>query len=336
MDEQRLHDAHEIFCEAFSSSIPYETFRHKHLDNPDLAERVVTLVNYQDGIPAGTNSFMGHTLLDHIAFPVVHSCDTAVREEFRGRGIASSIISEAIIESQKTGCALIYATPNQNSYQVFLKLGFHEICKMNTYVAILKPLHLLQRKLLKKSIPLPIFEAFKTTAPGGIQIELSLRCPFTEEDIVTLNTRNVVHLQRSVAFFRWKVDYLPEGEIAYLCFRRGTALCAFFVLRRYSNGTCRVCDWMVPETEKEAGQILKIVRKIMSRFSDLLTVPMVNPMGTEPVLLASGGFFRKNEWSAPFLIYPTSDNLGEETLARLSDFRNWTIRFLDGDTILNG
>ena len=36
MDEKLLHDAHDIFCEVFHSKISYETFRHKHLDNPDI------------------------------------------------------------------------------------------------------------------------------------------------------------------------------------------------------------------------------------------------------------------------------------------------------------
>lgn len=103
MDEKLLHDAHDIFCEVFHSKISYETFRHKHLDNPDIDAGVATLVDYQDGVPAGTNSFMGYTLLDGPrALPVVHSCDTAVRPAFRGRRIFLLLVQRAISVCQET------------------------------------------------------------------------------------------------------------------------------------------------------------------------------------------------------------------------------------------
>lgn len=335
MDEKLLHDAHDIFCEVFHSKISYETFRHKHLDNPDIDAGVATLVDYQDGVPAGTNSFMGYTLLDGPrALPVVHSCDTAVRPAFRGRRIFLLLVQRAISVCQETPNVLIYATPNENSYPGFTKLGFLELGRLETYCAVLRPVHLARRKFLRRTAPLSAFRPASFSSREG-EWALSLRCPFTEDDLALINARPGVHLRRSLDFYRWKVDYLPEERTAYLCLRRNGRLTAFLVLLRHSNGSCEVCDWMLPDSPAESGPILRRARRRLRPFCDLLSVSMVNPAGNEPSLLASGGFVRKKAWPQPFMIYPTAE-LDAETLSRLKHFRSWTLRYIDTDTILHG
>lgn len=337
MDEQLLQVAHEVFCEVFQCDMPYETFRHKHLDNPNIDRSVVTLVDYTNSVPCGTNSFMGDILLvGQQALPVVQSCDTAVQPAFRGRHIFSKLIQQAIKTCQNRQAFLIYGFPNQNSYPGFVKLNFHELGKLDTYAAITRPAHLLCRKLLRKASALPLFQAASFTDSGGHAWQISLHCPFTEQDIAVINDRPGIHLQRSRAFFQWKIDYLPEGETAYLFTRQNNKLLAYFVLRRHSGGTCEVCDWMVPEEQELSVQILKTVIRFLRPCCDVITVPMINPTGAEPSLLSSGGFFRKKDPPQPFLIYPTSDALTEDELTQLKDLTNWTLRSIDGDTILNG
>lgn len=332
MDEKTLRDAHAVFCEVFHSDMSYEAFRHKHLDNPNIDRQTVTLVDYQEGTPAGTNSFTGYLLLDggH-ELPVLHSCDTAVRSVFRGRRIFSLMIERAISICRETPNTLIYATPNQNSYHGFAKLGFHELGKLDRYDAVLRPVHLLLRKALRRAPALPPFRA--SAFPGG-EWTLSLRCPFTEADIALMNSRPGVRLRRSLEFYRWKLDWLPEGEGAYLCARKGGRLEAFLALRRESDGSCRVCDWMLPEDPEASGRLLREARRLLRPHCELLKVSMVNPTGEEPARLKSGGFFRRNAWPQPFLIYPTAE-LEEETLSRLKDLRNWSLRYIDGDTVFN-
>lgn len=118
------------------------------------------------------------------------------------------------------------------------------------------------------------------------------------------------------------------------CPRNGR-LTAFLVLLRHSNGSCEVCDWMLPDSPAESGPILRRARRRLRPFCDLLSVSMVNPAGNEPSLLASGGFVRKKAWPQPFMIYPTAE-LDAETLSRLKHFRSWTLRYIDTDTILHG
>lgn len=332
MDEKTLRDAYAIFCEVFHSDMSYEAFRHKHIDNPDLDRDIPTLVHYQDGLPVGTNSFMGCVILnDGQAVFSLQSCDTAVKTAFQGRHIFTRLIQRAMLICREHQDTVLFGFPNSNSYPGFIKLGFYELGKLDRYDAVLRPVHLLLRKALRRAPALPPFRA--SAFPGG-EWTLSLRCPFTEADIALMNRRPGVHLRRSLEFYRWKLDWLPEGEGAYLCARKGGRLKAFLALRRESDGSCRVCDWMLPEDPEASGRLLREARRLLRPYCELLKVSMVNPTGEEPAQLKSGGFFRRDAWPQPFLIYPTAE-LGEETLSRLKDLRNWSLRYIDGDTVFN-
>lgn len=340
MDEQRLKDAYSVLREAFQSyrHISYETFRHKHLGNPDIDLDIMTLVHYQDGIPAGTNSFMTcHLLLGQRTVSAIQSCDSAVRPDFRGRHIFSRLIQQAISLCRESRHVFIFGCPNENSYPGFTKLGFLELGRLKSYGGVLQPTRFLlrrvRRKLLGKSPALAAFRPISFSGPGG-NWTVSLSCPFTEEDLAVMNVRPGIHLRRSLEFYRWKVDYLPEERTAYLCLRQDGRLATFLVLLRHSNGSCDICDWMLPDSPAESGPILRRARRRLRPFCDLLSVSMVNPAGNEPSLLASGGFFRKKAWPQPFMIYPTAE-LDAETLYRLKDFRSWTLRYIDTDTILH-
>lgn len=332
MDEKTLRDAHAVFCEVFHSDMSFEAFRHKHLDNPDLDQEIPTLVHYQDGVPVGTNSFMGCVVLNEgQALFSLQSCDTAVKAAFQGRHIFTRLIQKAMLICRERQNTALFGFPNPKSYPGFAKLGFYELGKLDRYDAILRPVHLLLRRVLHRAPALPLF---RENAFSGGEWTLSLRCPFTEEDIALMNSRPGVHLRRSLEFYRWKMDWLPEGEGAYLCVRKGGRLEAFLVLRRETGGTSQVCDWMLPEDPEAAGRLLREAWRLLRPYCELLKVSMVNPTGDEPARLKSGGFFRRNSDPQPFMIYPTAE-LGEEALSRLKDLRNWTLRFIDGDTVLN-
>lgn len=211
-------------------------------------------------------------------------------------------------------------------------MDFKEPGKLDTYAAVVHPVRLLLRKTLGRASKLTLFKPLST--PDG-EWSLSLRCPFTEEDRVLINSRPGIHLKRSLAFYQWKIDYLPEGETAYLCARQGSRLTAFLILRRRPNGACDLCDWMLPEDDAVSGRLLKNALRLLRPYCDLVNVTMVNPAGRDPRQLTGGGFIKKKGWKCPFMIHPTAD-LGEETLSHLMDLQNWTLRYIDADTVLNG
>ena len=336
MDKKVVQDAHSIFNEVFDCNVSWETFRHKHLDNPEVNQETCVLVNYDGNVPQGTNSFMDCTLFNGPQqLNATFSCDTAVRPAFRGKHIFYHIVTRAINLCQEDACDLIYALPNTNSYHGFQKLGFQELGKMDGYAKILHPIKIFLRKAVHCSFPFPTFQN-ESFSQGGYDYSVSLKCPFTEEDFSSINGRPSVHLQRTLRYYRWKVDYLPEGETAYLCIRKNGALSGFLVLRKYPYGTCEICDWMLPGEDIIARDMLKTSSRYLRKFCDVLQVLMVNPAGREPHLLSHSGFFRRKAISQPFMIYPTSTRMDGAEGKTVFNLRNWELRAIDGDTILNG
>lgn len=334
MEKQLIHDAYTIFNEVFHTGMSYEAFRHKHMDNPERDPELCILCDYAEDAPRGETAFLRYAIsCDGKPLYAAHPCDVAVSPEFRGQHIFTDIQLRAIQSCKQRDISLLFATPNQNSYPGYCKLGFEELGGMETWCAVPRPVHLLLRKALGRGGTLPLFRPASASREGNWS--LSLRCPFSEEDLTWINSRPGVHFRRTMLFYQWKIDYLPEGEAAYLCARSAGRLEAFLVLRRYANGSCDICDWLLPEDGAASRRLLKSALRLLRPHCDLITVPMVNPASEDPERLSAGGFFRKKGLASPFMIYPTAD-LEPETLARLRDLRNWTLRYIDGDTILNG
>lgn len=336
MDDKLLRDAHEVFCKVFDSNISYENFRHKHMDDPELAGDMVTMVDYQDGVPAGTNSFMGATLIcggKKLYF--VLSCDTAVKEDFRGRHIFSNLIRQALQRCEEQGVDFMMAVPNQNSYPGFVRLKFQEVGTQWTYKAVLRPVQVLRSRLLHKETYLPPFEDKAYTEPAGYEWQMTSDCPFSEDDLAAINSRTGIFLQRSREMFAWKIDCYPREAREYICVRRDGKLCAYFiVIAERSNGGCIICDWMLPGERNSARRIVRRLVRYLRKYAGVASIPSVNPERGEPGLLHCGGFlFRKR--GVPLMFYPTSDAVGEKEAAYMRDFKNWMLRYIDADTILN-
>ena len=149
MRNKNIKDAYAVFSEVFNTDMTYEMFFHKHVDNPNMVEQISTLVNYQGDTPAGTNSFMGDILLlGDKTLSAVQSCDTAVKDNFRGKHIFLNLIQEAIEYCQNNGIDMMYGFPNHNSYPGFIKLGFHDVGEFSSYVVITRPFQFLTAQIM--------------------------------------------------------------------------------------------------------------------------------------------------------------------------------------------
>lgn len=335
MDEKIVRDAHAIFNKVFKADIPWETFRHKHLDNPESTGKTEILVDYADGTPRGMNCFIPLTLLVG-AHPLraTVSCDTAVLPAYRGQHIFYHIVRQAIEQFRTEDMDLIYAMPNHNSYHGFRKMEFHELGKLAIYARVLRPAGLLLRKIMHRDAEYPPFSEAQFRADGYFY-SLSTNCPFSDADISAINARSSIHFHRSRTFYQWKFDALSEGERAYLCVRSAEGeLVGFLAVQKSGGGAVELCDWVLPQEQAAAQVILHTCCKVLRRFCDVVQ-GWVNPVSWEPQVFSGSGFFRRKA-EQPFLIMPTSARASADACPELYDFRNWEVRKIDNDTILNG
>lgn len=335
MDEKIVRDAHATFNEAFEADVSWETFQHKHMAAPESIGESEIIVDYADGTPRGMNGFMPLTLLIG-AHPLraTFSCDIAVRPAYRGQHIFYRMIKRAIEQFQTEDMDLIYAMPNQNSYHGFQKLEFCELGKFAIYARILRPVELLFRKAMHRSAEYPPFSDTQFHV-GSYLYSISTSCPFSDADISAINGRTSIHFYRSRAFYQWKFDDLSKGDRAYLCARTSeNELVGFLLVQKSGSGAIDICDWMLPREQAAAGAILRTCCKFLRSFCDVVQ-GFVNPSNWEPQVFSAGGFFRRRI-EQPFLIMPTSELASADACPELYDFRNWEVRKIDSDTILNG
>ncbi|MGO5023946.1 GNAT family N-acetyltransferase [Lawsonibacter sp. LCP25S3_G6] len=331
IDKERLRDAHQVFCKTFNVQMTYDKFYYKHYCNPEVDMNVATFVRYENGIPCGTNSFMSGTLyINESAVPVTYSCDTAVLPEFRGRGIFTSVVQEAIQACKNGRPALICAAPNSNSYRGFQKLGFTELFKLQSWSAILHPVHLGLRKKLRWKHCYQEFREEQFFDRNGNCWESFEECPFTDEEIQTLNERSGICLGRSRAFYQWKVDQNSDHNFLYWKVTKDHEMVGFFLLKRETHGSCCLCDWWI---NRDAGRLLKTLRKHSKKYADVLNVLAINPESKVAIYLKKGGFFCRIKQDLPFMIYNTGADA--EVWQQLNELQEWQIYQIDFDTILN-
>ena len=328
-DESKLHDAYAVFKEVFQSDMSYETFVHKHVENPEYMGELANLVYYENGLAKGTNSFMGQMFLyGQEEIFALQSCDTAVLPETRGKGVFSSLIRQALETVRENKIPFLFGLPNQNSYPGFVKLGLLEVGRFSSYFAIYHPFKFLWGRLMKRAAPSPLFQETSLTDRLGNRWTVSLRCPFSDADFTLMNRQPGIHVRRNWEYFHWKADYLPKGVTAYFCCRENETLLSYFVVRVW-NGRATVLDWMLPQKEPTAA--LNFIHRVLRRYANYAVIYLVNPEGRDAVAFRRSAFMSRKDVSTPLMVYFTS-----APNPAFTDFQNWRLRFIDADTVLNG
>lgn len=101
----------------FSNAI----IKRKYIDN--IYGPSVMVVAYMDGHPVGADALWRNDVNGKEAY---QSDDTCVLKEARGKGIMTEF-TKIELEKIPSG-SYIYGSPNGNSYQGYIKMGWNEIC----------------------------------------------------------------------------------------------------------------------------------------------------------------------------------------------------------------
>ena len=333
MDDQRVHDAYDVFHATVKNSLSFEGFRHKHLDNPYIVDDYAVCVDYQNGVPAGTNSFIGNILIcSGKRLKALLSCDTAVLEEHRGKHIFTSMIMQTIHKGERSGVDLIIGFPNGNSYPGFVKMGFTDLGPLWTCASVMKPWNLMISELRHKAMRTRDLESIAFPAVNGHSLEMSLTCPFTKIDFDELNTAPGVHFCRSLAAFNWKIDS-GSGKNAYFSIRKDSTLIAYFVVQKNCFGICYILDYSLPDDMNESKECIKIFHRAMKPYCNSLVVRSLNLESEEGAVM--GKFFKIKKKTGRFILFQVPSDLPDGIHAELFDFSNWRLRYFDGDVILS-
>lgn len=343
-EEQKFSDSCcDIFNSVFSNNISHEAFWYKHYGNPSRLSAPLLVEKIENDI-IGMNGFMAAKFIcDSKELYAAQSCDSAVLPQYRGQSVFSSIIKRAQNQLKDEGVDFLFGFPNQNSYPGFIKLGWQHNVDFCRYF-LPTDWYLLLRKKIGKKCARIIQGLFKQITLSRINrlaskpftgvIEISDRCPFTEEDCMMINQCGAIMVKRSIDYYVWKLDKNPTKEFKYVVAREEGRLCGFIVYN-VINDEVNIIDWFCVQNTNELVVMAKLIKFIID-VGAKINIPLINIKSRDVLLLKSLGFWNSSNIimrrkMTPLVIYV----INETYASKLYRPENWLLRFIDSDTIIS-
>jgi hypothetical protein len=346
MKEKEICDiACDIFNNVFSSKSSYLSFRYKHYRNPYKLTSLLFIEKVENDI-AGINFFLAaKCICESQELYVAQSCDSAVLEQYRGKGIFTSIIQNAQKELQSQGVDFLFGFPNSNSYPGFIKLGWrHEadFCRfflpIDLYASLKykigKKCARIVHSLLNKIILFRINRLAKKTFHGTISTHD--RCPFVKKDFDIINNCNKIMIKRSTDYYIWKLDENPTKDFKYIVAKEKDRLYGFIVYY-VRDEEINIVDWFYIPNNNELILMAKLIKQLFNiNKGKKINFLLINTKSKEVQLMKRLGFWNASNKilkHKPSLLVVYCINSALES--KLHAPENWLLRYIDTDTILN-
>lgn len=157
----------------------------------------------------------------------IQFCDWVVHPAHRGQGLIRKLYHYCVDYYTEKGYDFIIEYPNDHSYPIFLKYGFHEEPRIGCWNS--------PKKLIARC------KECKDTTVQQIQIKFTRTCPLSSEVFTSCD-----RIVRSPAFLRWKFDQNPDTDHQWVSFwLEGN--CLGYIVYTLTKGRFRtavnVYDW---------------------------------------------------------------------------------------------
>ena len=259
----------ELFNETFGISFTKTQWERKHYNNP-YSGKSEQVCLYKDNKLIGFNLFMPQKyIIKNKEYIFLQSCESAVNKGHRGNGYLKKILTSAE-EFFEEKYPLIYGVPNENSKPTFEKLGYIEKVGLNILIAI----------GVKKSFFKDIFHIFKRIALHGkkndeakenIEIRIfdaDVKC----SDVFFFDHQGTnesdILLDRSKAFYKWKIEKGCDGKYKYFYIERGGKIPVYCVISVNQGSKFKIAE--IIDIYVESGyekDLIKIIRTIKHNCS---------------------------------------------------------------------
>ncbi|MEQ8840690.1 MAG: GNAT family N-acetyltransferase [Acidimicrobiales bacterium] len=155
---------------------PHEAFfRWKHLENPAGASPMWLAID--DGAAVGFRTMLRWTFHDEAGElrPAARAVDTATHPDHERRGIFRALTTEAVDDLTSEGVAFVFNTPNDNSRPGYLRMGWRDVGRIPTRVAVAGP-----RSLPRLARARTAARKWSEPCPAGTPVEQAI------DDLVAL------------------------------------------------------------------------------------------------------------------------------------------------------
>ena len=220
------------------SSEPYEEmFRWKHLENP-FGQSPFWLA-CDGGRVVGFRTFLQWQFRrDGALVRAVRAVDTATHPGYQGQGIFTKLTLAALVDMRADGVKFVFNTPNEKSRPGYLKMGWHEVGRVPTYVRLGR-LGALAR-IVRSRVPADIWSL--SSSCGVPALEALAHHSAVERLLQSQPPIKGIATNRSTAYLRWRYGFDAlhyRAVVAHSGIEDGLVL---FRLRRRGNCTEAAID----------------------------------------------------------------------------------------------
>lgn len=297
----------QIFNKVYKKTIDYDALYWKHMRNPNRIERPIVFYQDEQGNIAGMNAFMGIYLRNNKTAErlfITQSCDTAVLSDFRGKGVFTKIISKFVEENMES--RFIVGFPNENSIHGFKKMGWSTKAYCTSMVGI------------RCNVMAGVFRHSL-----GFTIAKKDKSEFTCSEFREINASRQMMFERNNDIINYK---LKACHGCLLVSRKNEKLCGYIIYHiRMKKGIkiWTIDDWYYDDCNSLAFMLKSICA------AGVIHIPIINIDSEEYRDFQKMGLKdmrAKTKKYQEFLVSPKGIDV---------DFTGISLRYLDGDTILN-
>ena len=314
-------------------------FDWQYRKNPTGKALITLALNDSDNQIIGTNTIIpleltvdGEQIISSLA------CNVQVHPDFRNQKIFSKLLSSMPKYALSNDVHSLFAIPNDNSFNAFIKEGSIEIVQLPL---LIKPIKLSQyfdsplKQILK---PFDIFWKNRDTGLSDIQ---EFHDDFDDSfEVLAKQTSKRISVMnsRKKEFLNWRYKNHPTREYQIFTLNNNEELVGYIITKIHHLGKKKIgviLDYMVNANFKDKSQLKGLVDKAIFHFwkNDVSVAIATSRKGVlENELLRSSGFFLPPSFLKPeslHFIVQIFDNNSKH--AKLTKFNNWFFVFGDYD-----
>lgn len=314
-------------------------FDWQYRKNPFGKALIILALNDSDNQIIGTNTIIplelradGEQIISSLA------CNVQVHPNFRNQRIFSKLLSSMSKYALSKDIHSLFAIPNDNSFNAFIKEGSIEIVQLPL---LIKPIKFSQyfdspiKQILK---PFDLFWKNRNTELSNIQ-EFQDDFDDSFEDLVEQSSKRIpVMNSRKKDFLNWRYKNHPTRKYQIFVLKNNGKLEGYIITKIHHLGKKKIgviLDYLVNANLKDKNQLKGLIDKAIFNFwqNDVSVAIATSRKGLlENELLHSSGFFLCPSFLKPeslhFIVQILDNNLKH---TKLTKFDNWFFVFGDYD-----
>ena len=277
---------------------------------------------------------------------VCQNVDDMTHPDYRYRGIYAALEKRALDEAGKAGANITIGFPNDAAYPGHIKLGWHDLCSIETMIKPLNPLNILGKylpnRLLAKICAWLAGSAMNlflgTGKPAYVDGLVITRMKSFDDRIDSLWSKVSKYYEiigvRNKDYLNWRYINIPGVDYTIYMAEREGQIAGYIVLKR---GELRglacgyIFDLIVAPGEVEIARhlVLKAIEHFKQEKVDLILYQMIGPKAYHDIFRKSGFIIsRFISRRFRFIIYLHSPKISEKLVKNPG---HWFVQVGDSD-----